>query len=121
MFMIKLFIILISMSAFAESYVVTHRGHTYNIHFDKSGVNFKSKKFKFDIPLKDCSKYIIEDIQESFKSSIRKRITNIDKAISVKSEKETFYVSPASKEGKQLIFFPDKVAKGQLIYNEACK
>lgn len=112
--------LLISVSAFAETYEVSHRGHVYTFAENENVLTLKSKRLNFEIPVKPCSKALAADIKVRFEGSLNFTTASKDNVVIVKSKKSV-NIPEGHANGKFLTFFPDHFAKSYLIYKELCK
>lgn len=116
-----LILMMLTMSAYAETYEVNHRGHVYNFNEDAKGLSLTSKRLAFDIPVKPCSKNLIQEVKANFTSKFKVLTESTQDVVTVKSSKKTMQVPAGHKNGKYLIYFPDHFAKSFLVYKELCK
>ena len=116
-----LILMMLSLSAYAETYEVNHRGHVYTFQDNNKGLSLTSKRLSFDIPLKPCSKNLIQEVKASFTSKFKVLTESTQDVVTVKSSKKTFQVPSGHKNGKYLVYFPDHFAKSFLVYKELCK
>lgn len=112
--------LLLSFSALAESYEVSHKGHVYVYHDTPEALSLKSKRLSFEIPAKPCSKGLIEQVKKSFEESLKFSTASTQNVVRVKSS-SSVNVPEGHKNGKYLIYFPDHFAKSYLVYKELCK
>ena len=112
---------MISLNALAETYEVDHRGHVYTFKDDEKGLSLSSKRLSFDIPVKPCSKNLVQEVSASFSSKLKVLTESGQDVVTVKSSKKTLRVPLGHKDGKYLVYFPDHFAKSFLVYKELCK
>lgn len=116
-----LILMMFTLSAYAETYEVNHRGHVYTFQDDNKGLSLTSKRLSFDIPVKACSKNLIQEVKVSFTSKFKILTESTQDVVTIKSSKKTVQVPAGHKNGKYLIYFPDHFAKSFLVYKELCK
>jgi hypothetical protein len=113
-------LILISGSCFAQRYEVTHRGHAYVYEKSSEAVSFSGERLKASLPIKACSRTMLEALDGKFQKSLTVRTASEQGSVSVATESEKFRVPAGRKEGKYLIGFPDHFAKAILMQKQLC-
>jgi len=116
-----LILMMLSLTAFAETYEVNHRGHVYTFKDEEKALSLTSKRLAFEIPMKPCSKDLIQEVKTSFASKFKVLTDSTQDVVTVKSSKKTVQVPAGHKNGKYLTYFPDHFAKSFLVYKELCK
>jgi hypothetical protein len=116
-----LILMMLSLTAYAETYEVNHRGHVYTFQDDDKGLSLTSKRLAFEIPVKPCSKNLIEGVKANFTSKFKVLTASTQDVVTVKSSNKTVQVPAGHNNGKYLIYFPDHFAKSFLVYKELCK
>ena len=116
-----LILMMLCQNALAETYEVNHRGHVYTFKDDEKGLSLSSKRLSFEIPVKACSKNLVQEVSASFSSKFKVLTDSGQDVVTVKSSKKTLRVPLGHKDGKYLVYFPDHFAKSFLVYKELCK
>lgn len=115
-------ILLLSTSALAQDYEVFFQGHTYTFS-SNSELTLKSERLNLSINKQACSQQLRDLLSSSFKSWLKTRIIKpreTKSLIQIKENGKMFYVSSFTKEGKQLLLFPDWFAKSKLTQKKLC-
>ncbi len=114
---------LLAFDAGAQSYEVSHRGHSYSFT-DSGSLTLKKGQTTVQLEKLPCSELLRTDLAASFRDLLSLHVLKVGSEtgyLKITTGPETFYVPEDHENGLGLQQFPDTFIKSYLIHKKLCR